>query len=90
MLSLKYSKQFKKDLKKYKNDETVLRELGSVLDELISGKKLSAKYSNHQLIGEFKNCYECHVRPDVLLIYKIEENEIVVLLLRIGSHSKLY
>ncbi len=90
MFSLKYSSRFKKDLKAYKFNKLVLTELSRVLDFLISGKKLEEKYRCHALIGEFKNCIECHIRPDVLLIYKIEKKEISILLLRIGSRSGLF
>jgi mRNA interferase YafQ len=90
MLLLKYSKQFKKDLKYYKYDSEVLQELETVLNFLADGAKLPEKYLNHRLQGEFKECFECHIKPDMLLIYKIERAEIVVLLLRIGSHAKLF
>lgn len=90
MFSLKYSRRFKKDLKLYKHNRVVLAELEKVLDILVKGEKLPIKNSNHRLIGEFKDCFECHLRPDVLLIYKIEKSEITILLLRIGSHSELF
>lgn len=90
MFLLKYSSRFKKDLKYYKNNQAVLEELEEVLDILASGEKLPEKNLNHRLLGEFKECFECHVRPDVLLIYKIEKVEITILLLRIGSHAKLF
>lgn len=90
MFSLKYSSRFKKDLKAYKHDKLVLTELSKALNVLISGKNLDEKYRCHDLIGEFKNCTECHIKPDVLLVYKIEKKEISILLLRIGSHSELF
>lgn len=90
MFALKYSSCFKKDLKHYKNDKAILNELGKILDILIKGKKLPLKNLNHHLKGEFKNCFECHIKPNVLLIYKIEKFEIIILLLRIGSHSELF
>jgi mRNA interferase YafQ len=90
MLSLKYSNRFKKDLKLYKHDKKTLLELEIVLDMLVEEKKLPEKYHNHGLIGEFKNCFECHIRPDILLVYKIEKDELIVLLLRIGSHAELF
>jgi mRNA interferase YafQ len=90
MFILKYSNRFKKDLKLYQHDKIVLGELEKVLDILIKGEKLPAKNFNHYLTGEFKDCFECHIRPDVLLIYKIEKSEITILLLRIGSHSELF
>ena len=90
MFSLKYSSRFKKDLKLYKHNKTVLNELEKVLDILVSGGKLSRKNNNHPLIGEFVGCFECHIKSDVLLIYKIEKSELIVLLLRVGSHSNLF
>ena len=90
MFCLKYSNRFKKNLRLYKNNKEVLIELEKVLSMLIKKEKLPLKYINHSLVGEFKGCFECHLKPDVLLIYKIEEAEIMVILLRIGSHSELF
>jgi len=91
MYSLKYSKRFKKDLKKIaKQEESAIDELKKVLELLILGRLLDEKYKNHCLKGQFKNCFECHIKPDVLLIYKIEKQELIILLLRIGSHSDLF
>lgn len=90
MLQLKYSNRFKKDLKLYKHDKKTLVELEIVLDILVKEKELPDKNHNHPLIGEFKGCFECHVKPDILLIYKIEKEELIILLLRIGSHAELF
>ena len=90
MFLLQYSKRFKKDLKLYKHNRVVLAELEKVLDLLVEGEKLPIRNNNHRLAGEFKDCFECHIRPDVLLIYKIEKSKITVLLLRSGSHSEIF
>lgn len=90
MFLLKFSSRFKKDLKSYKYDKVFLVELEKVLDILAKGKDLPDKNLNHPLIGEFKGCFECHIKPDILLIYKIEKSELIVLLLRVGSHSNLF
>lgn len=90
MFLLKYSSHFKKDLKRYKNDKKILLELEAFLDILIEGKTIPDKYQQHQLIGEFKDCFECHIKPDVLLVYKIEKEELIILLLRVGSHSNIF
>lgn len=90
MFLLKFSSRFKKDLKPYKHDKILLVELEKVLDILAKGKNLPDKNHNHPLIGEFKGCFECYVKPDVLLIYKIEQSELIILLLRIGSHSNCF
>jgi mRNA interferase YafQ len=90
MFALKFSSRFKKDLKPYKHDKQLLEELETVLNILVKGRDLPIKYCNHPLIGEFKGCFECHIKPDVLLIYKLEKAELNILLLRIGSHSDLF
>lgn len=87
---LKYSSRFKKDLKAYKHDKSVLNGLEEILDLLSQGKNLPAKNKNHRLSGEFNDCFECHVKPDVILMYKQHENILYVLLLRIGSHSRIF
>ena len=90
MFLLKYSNRFKKDLKRYKHNKAVLNELSNILDILAKGGKLPLKNYNHRLTGEFRDCFECHIGPDVLLIYKKERSEIIILLLRIGSHPELF
>ena len=90
MISLKYSTRFKKDLKFFKHNKDLLLILENVLDVFISGKSLPKKYGNHPLKGEFNGCFECHLKPDVLLIYKKDKQELFILLLRIGSHSDLF
>jgi len=90
MFSLKYSSRFKKDLKSYKYNKELLSDLEEVLDILANGKSLPVKCHNHRLEGEFKDCFECHIKPNVLLIYGIEELEIAILLLRIGSHPDIF
>lgn len=90
MFLLKFSSRFKKDLKSYKYDKVFLLELERVLDILAKGKDLPDKNLNHPLISEFKGCFECHIKPDIFIIYKIEKTELIVLLLRVGSHSNLF
>lgn len=51
---------------------------------------LPAKYRNHQLIGNYVGYMECHIRPDWLLIYKIEKNKLILTLSRTGTHSDLF
>ncbi|MFH1677464.1 MAG: type II toxin-antitoxin system YafQ family toxin [Patescibacteria group bacterium] len=91
MYNLKYSAKFKKDLKKIsRNNNLNLLELECIIDLLADNKNLKIKYQNHKLKGEFKNCYECHIKPDVLLIYEIDKKNSVIYFLRLGSHSKLF
>ena len=91
MYSLKYSRRFKKDFRHWvKRPDFKLNELETLLDKLINNKSLEEKNQNHKLTGEFKNCFECHLKPDLLLIYKIDQQNKLIYLLRIGSHSDLF
>lgn len=64
--------------------------LKAVLIRLIACEILEEKYRNHLLIGNYKGCFECHIKPDLLLIYKIENDINELQLVRIGSHSELF
>jgi mRNA interferase YafQ len=63
-----------------------------VLWALMADEALPPNLHDHNLIGQWKNCRECHVGPDLLLIYeKYEtEDESVLFLMRLGSHSELF
>lgn len=85
-----YTTQFKKDYKKIRNDKNIVDELKNVVNKLLNNEFLSTKYRDHQLIGEYKSFRECHIKPDLLLIYKKDENALILTLARIGSHSKVF
>lgn len=57
---------------------------------LSKGETLPEKYKNHPLKGEFKGYYDCHVLPDLVLIYKIEKDRLVLLLFDLETHSNLF
>ena len=90
MLNLKTVSQFKKDIKKYNYNKLVVTELAEVINILRSRKKLPEKYKDHPLSGDYVGMRECHVKPDTLLIYSINQNEGMLYLERIGSHSELF
>jgi mRNA interferase YafQ len=81
------SSVFKKEIKKIK-DESIFAELETVITLLVKNLPLPEKYKLHPLIGNYKNYMECHLKPDVLLIFRITETELY--LYRIGSHSNLF
>ena len=89
MKSFKTSTQYKKDLKRYKNNPQKLAELKVVLTLLKNEQPLPAKYLPHMLHGEYKGCMECHIQGDFLLIWIDEEHDIIELV-RIGTHSELF
>lgn len=82
------SKQFKRDIKKY-HLELVSEEWVEVFRNLIKGLSLPVKYRNHKLKNDWQDCYECHIKSDILLIYSITEENILQLI-RLGSHSDLF
>ncbi len=63
----------------------------SKLDEVIIHrlKEKNQKYKDHILIGEFLGFRECHIAPDWVLVYRINEEELILSLSRTGSHSKV-
>ena len=51
---------------------------------------LTIKYRDHNLSGNYAGCRECHITPDWLLIYEIQNDELILCLTRTGSHSDLF
>lgn len=83
---------FKKELKAIKKRSKDLEKLGEVVNTIASGKELDKKYRDHQLVNStrFKNCRECHIEPDWLLVYRIDNDELILILVETGSHSDLF
>lgn len=90
MLKIKYNAQFKKDYKKIIKRGYNPQLLENVLEILITNKSLPAKYNDHNLLGEYHDCRECHITSDWLLIYKINKTELTLILTRTGTHSDLF
>lgn len=88
MLTILTTSQFKKDLKRQSKRGCDLEKLEFVLDKLISGQALDAKFRNHKLTGNFADRWECHIEPDWLLIYRTTQT--ALFLERTGSHSDLF
>lgn len=61
-----------------------------VVDTLASGEPLPPKYNDHSLFGNYKGGRECHITPDWLLIYEISDGELILYLIRTGTHSDLF
>ena len=64
--------------------------LQEVLDYLVQEQPLPEKYRDHALSGNYADFRECHILPDWLLIYKVEEDILILTLTRTGSHSELF
>lgn len=61
--------------------------LDSIIMRLANQEELDSKYKNHPLSGNWKSFMECHFKPDCLLIYKVENDKLILSLARTGSHS---
>ena len=89
MLNLEYSTQFKRDFKKIiKLPIPDIVEIGHVIKQLQLGKVLSEKYVDHSLSGNWQGYRDCHIKPDLVLIYKADQTSLK--LARIGTHSELF
>ena len=67
-----------------------INKLNDVLYLLQCGETLPPQYHDHSLQGEFAGCRECHIQPDWLLIYEIDNGELLITLVRTGSHANLF
>ena len=88
--SIKRTKQFKKDYKLAKNRGFNMALIDNLINMLANGEPLAQKYKDHALIGNYKGYRECHVTPDWLLIYRVDNNELILTLTHTGSHSDLF
>lgn len=87
---VRFTNQFKKDLKLAKKQHKDTEKLFAVIEKLANGETLDPKYRDHDLAGDYKGCRECHVEPDWLLIYEVMNDVLVLMVYRLGSHSELF
>ena len=87
---VRFTGQFKKDLKLSQKQGKDVDKLFAVVEKLANGELLEDKYRDHTLTGDYKGCRECHIEPDWLLVYEIFDDVLVLLLNRVGSHSELF
>ena len=85
-----FTTQFKKDIKLAKKQGKDTDKIFEVVEKLANDEVLEAKYKDHCLTGDYKDCRECHIEPDWLLIYKKYESELILMLVRTGRHSDLF
>lgn len=88
----RFTSDFKKNYKKIKKQGKDINKLRQVIEKLANKEKLAEKYQNHMLNDskKYKNCGECHIEPDWLLVYQYVDNELVLLLVTTGSHSEIF
>ena len=89
---IRYTSSFKKNYKKIKKQGRDIDKLKYIISKLANGLELEEKYKNHILFDDkyYKNCKECHIEPDWLLIYQYIDNELILLLIATGTHSELF
>lgn len=87
-----FTYNFKKGYKRVKKQGKDISKLDNVIKQLTNDIMLEPKYRDHKLYDnkKFKDCRECHIEPDWLLIYKTDNNQLILLLVETGSHSELF
>ncbi len=84
------SNQFRKDLKLAAKRGYDMNKIKNVIEKLANGEILEAKYRDHLLTGDHGGFRECHIQPDWLLVYQINNGQLVLFLARTGTHSDLF
>lgn len=90
MLKIVLSNRFRKDVKLAQKRGINLNLLRDVVNALANEEKLDPKYHDHDLSGVFSVFRECHIKPDWLLVYRVEKNELELFLFRTGTYSDLF
>ena len=90
MYQVKFTTTFKKSYKLMKKRGLDLSLLDEVVDLLRQGIQLDEKYHDHGLTGNFAGFRECHIKPDWLLVYLIENDVLTLTLVDTGSHSDIF
>ncbi|EOS69103.1 RelE/StbE family addiction module toxin [Lachnospiraceae bacterium MD308] len=88
--TVKPTAKFQRDLKRVQKRGYNISLLTDIIKKLADGEQLPEKNRDHSLNGEFVNCRECHITPDWLLIYEIDNGELILYLTRTGTHSDLF
>ncbi len=88
--SIVWSTQFKKDYKRSIKRHLEISLLDDIIRKLSKGEALDDSNKDHALSGNWSGFRECHIEPDWLLIYKIEDDILVLTLTRTGTHSDLF
>ncbi len=90
MLNIVLSNQFRKDIKLAVKRGYNLELLKNVVDMLANEQVLPPKFKDHNLMGNYSGFRECHIQPDWLLVYRIDQTDVILFLSRTGTHSDLF
>ena len=84
------SNKFRKDLRLAAKRGYSMDKIKEVIAKLSNGESLDAKYRDHLLTGNYGGYRECHIEPDWLLVYQIDGGQLILFLIRTGTHSDLF
>ncbi|MCM1056493.1 MAG: type II toxin-antitoxin system YafQ family toxin [Firmicutes bacterium] len=90
MLKIRYHTSFKKDYRKAVKRGYDIGLMEDIICKLAKGEKLPEKNNDHPLSGDYIGCRECHITPDWLLVYEVDNKELILYLTRTGTHSDLF
>lgn len=90
MRTIKYEKSFKKDYKRIVKRGYDIRLFEIVVSMLANNETLTEKYRDYSLNGRYSGFRECHITPDWLLIYRMDNSKLILILTRTGTHSDLF
>jgi mRNA interferase YafQ len=91
MRTIRHTKQFRRDVKRQQSrssSKSLKVLLGPIIEMLARDEELPRRLADHPLVGEWSSCRDCHIRPDLVLIYR-KRGDDTLELLRLGSHSEL-
>lgn len=90
MYRVKFTTAYKRAYKLMKKRGADLALLDDVVDQLRRGETLAPRYRDHSLSGKFQGFRECHIKPDWLLVYLIENDVLTLTLVDTGSHADIF
>ena len=90
MYTIKYTTRMRKDIQRVKRRGKNISKLFAVLELLKTGEPLPEKYRDHQLKGDLDDLRECHIENNWLLVYRIVEDELVLLATATGTHADIF
>ena len=92
VFNISYSTSFKKDIKKYRNQSNKMTKIRDIISILMQKgtNGIPKEKKPHPLTGNYKGFLECHIEPDLLIIWRQNDTEKTIVLERLGSHSELF
>lgn len=87
---VRYSRTFQKGLKKLKNNQEILEHTEAIILKLANDESLEPNYKDYKLSGKYEGFRECHILPNLLLIYQKQESLLILSRIALGSHSEVF